>query len=139
VSEYRPDVFVRALEAISGIGEADLGSLFTDDVTGWSPVFGVSSRAELAEVLDNLDDSFSNATIKVTGIDAVGNKVIAEWRFDADHTGPLLIGDELVTEATGRHVHMAGATFADFRGDRIKAFRTYFDDVALVEQLLVAD
>ena len=65
--------------------------------------------------------------------------MIAEWRLDADHTGPLTVDDEVTVEATGRHVHVGGATFAEFRGDKIRAFRSYFDDMALMEQLIVAD
>ena len=76
----------------------------------------------------------------VDSLDVVGNKAIAEWRASADHTGPLVIGDgdddDLVIEATGRTIVLAGATFAEFDGDQISALRTYFDDAAIIEQLL---
>jgi predicted ester cyclase len=42
-------------------------------------------------------------------------------------------------EATGRHIHLGGATFADFRGDKISELRSYFDEMALVEQLIGSD
>jgi predicted ester cyclase len=54
----------------------------------------------------------------------------------ADHTGPLFIDDDVVIEPTGRRLHLSGATVAEFDGDRICAFRSYFDDLALVEQAL---
>lgn len=66
----------------------------------------------------------------------MGNKAFAEWRIEADHTGPMVLGEDAVLEPTGRHVHMAGVTVADFRGEKIRSFRTYFDDVSLIEQLV---
>jgi ketosteroid isomerase-like protein len=43
-----------------------------------------------------------------------------------------------VLEATGRRVQLAGATVADFRDGKIRSFRTYFDDVSLIEQIVAA-
>jgi predicted ester cyclase len=85
------------------------------------------------------DEALSNVTLAIRSLNVGGNKVIAEWRLDADHTGPLTVDDELTVEATGRHVHVGGATFAEFRGDKIRAFRSYFDEMALMEQLIVPD
>jgi predicted ester cyclase len=50
----------------------------------------------------------------------------------------LVIDDNVVVAATGRRVHLSGATIAEFDGDRICAFRSYLDDLALVEQALLA-
>jgi len=41
-----------------------------------------------------------------------------------------------VLEATGRHIQLAGATVADFRDGKIRSYRTYFDDVSLIEQIV---
>ncbi len=38
-------------------------------------------------------------------------------------------------EATGRHLQLAGVTVADFRDGKIRSFRTYFDDLSLIEQI----
>ena len=81
---------------------------------------------------------FSNVELSIRGLDEVGNKALAEWVIDADHTGPLVLAEDAVLEATGRHIQMAGATVADFRDGKIRSYRTYFDDVSLIEQL-VAD
>ena len=67
----------------------------------------------------------------------MGDNAIAEWRVGADHTGTLHIEDDLEIEPSGRRIVLAGATFAEFRGDQICAFRNYFDDAALLEQLLL--
>ena len=42
MSESRKDVMVKALEAEVGSAAVDLGTLFTDDVVGWSPYASVS-------------------------------------------------------------------------------------------------
>ena len=66
----------------------------------------------------------------------MGNKAFAEWVIEGDHTGPLVLGEDAVVDATGRHVQMAGVTVADFRDGKIRSFRTYFDDLSLIEQIL---
>ena len=139
MSESRPSVFVRALKTTVGVGNEDPSTLFTDDVLAWSPALNVSSLTELSEALEARGEALSNVNLAIRSLNVGGNKVIAEWRLDADHTGPLMVDDEFIVEATGRHVHVGGATFAEFRGDKIRAFRSYFDDMALMEQLIVAD
>jgi ketosteroid isomerase-like protein len=120
--------------AVTGDGEA-MADLVTADVTAWSPNLFVTSRDELLAALQR-DDTFSAIEIRVQALDQVGDKAIAEWHVAVDHTGPLAIDDDLVIEPTGRRLHLSGATIAEFDGDRICAFRSYFDDLALVEQAL---
>jgi ketosteroid isomerase-like protein len=121
--------------AVTGDGEA-MADLVTADVTAWSPDVFVTSRDDLLAVLQHRDDTFSGIEIRVQALDQVGDKTIAEWHVAVDHTGPLVIDDDLVIEPTGRRLHVSGATIAEFDGDRICAFRSYFDDLALVEQAL---
>src|SRR6185503_9995398 len=97
----------------------------------------VLSRDELLVALAERDDALSNIETSIDAIDEIGNKAVAEWHVSADHTGPLVIEGDLMIEPTGRRLYLAGATIAEFDGDRICAFRHYFDDLALVEQLLV--
>jgi len=68
----------------------------------------------------------------------VGNRAFAEWRIEADHTGPYILSEDVVLEATGRRVQLAGATIADFRDGRIRSFRSYFDDDSLIAQIVDA-
>ena len=136
MSESRKVVLLKALEAEVGGASVDLGTLFTDDVVGWSPYASVSGLTALAELAALRDMAFSNVVITFRGLDEVGNKAFAEWLIEADHTGPLVLGEDRVLDATGRHVQLAGATVADFREERIRSFRTYFDDVSLIEQIV---
>jgi hypothetical protein len=127
---------VKALEAEVGSSSVDLGTLFTDDVVGWSPYASVSGLPALAELSLLRDIAFSNVVIVLRSVDEVGNKVYAEWLIEADHTGPLVLDDDVVLEATGRHVQLAGASVADFRDGKIGSYRTYFDDLSMIEQIV---
>jgi len=121
--------------AVTGDRDA-MADLVTADVTGWSPNLFVTSRDDLLAALERRDDSFSGIEVQVRSLDQVGDKAIAEWHVAVDHTGPLVVDDDLTIEPTGRRLHVSGATVAEFDGDRICAFRSYFDDLALVEQVL---
>jgi hypothetical protein len=130
-------VLALAIEAAVTGDPALMESVFTDDVIAWSPNMSVTSLAELEAEFADRDDALSNVVFAVDSVDVVGGaKAIAEWRLSADHTGPLHIGDE-VLDASGRTIVLAGATFAEFRDGQICAMRTYFDDAALIEQLVL--
>ena len=81
---------------------------------------------------------FSNVVIMFRGLDEVGNKAFAEWVIEADHTGPLVLDEGAVLDATGRRLKLAGVTVADFREGKIRSYRTYFDDLSLLEQIVSA-
>jgi ketosteroid isomerase-like protein len=135
MSGSRKEVLSNALMAEAGGASADLKTLFTDDVVGWSPYVTVSGLPALADLSALREEAFSNVVITFRGLDEVGNKAFAEWLVDADHTGPLVVGEDAVLEATGRHVQLAGVTVADFREGKIRSYRTYFDDLSLIEQI----
>ena len=136
MSESRKDVMVQALEAEVGSAAVDLGTLFTDDVVGWSPYASVSGLTALAELSLLREVAFSNVVILLRSVDEVGNRVYAEWLIEADHTGPLVLDEDVVLEPTGRHVQLAGVSVADFREGKIRSFRTYFDDLSMIEQIV---
>ena len=132
----RKDVLLQALEAEVGGESTDPGTLFTDDVVGWSPYATISGLSELAMLSELRETAFSNVVVSFRGLDEVGNKAFAEWLIEADHTGPLVLSEDAVVEATGRRIQLAGFTVADFREDKIRSYRTYFDDISLIEQLI---
>lgn len=137
MSGSRKDVLLKALEVEAGMSSFD-PALFTDDVVGWSPYANVSGLDAVAALAGLRETAFSNVVLMLRGLDEVGNKAFAEWLIGADHTGPLVLGEDAVLEATGRRVQLAGATVADFRDGKIRSFRTYFDDLSLIEQIVGA-
>jgi len=135
MSKSRKQVLSDALRAEAGAASADLGTLFTEDVVGWSPYATVSGLTAMAALSALREEAFSNVVITFRGLDEVGNKAFAEWLVEADHTGPLVLSPDSVLEATGRHVQLPGVTVADFREGKIRSYRTYFDDISLIEQI----
>lgn len=135
MSGSRKEVLSNALKAEVGAVSVDPVTLFTDDVVGWSPYVTVSGLAALADLAALREEAFSNVVITFRGLDEVGNKAFAEWLVEADHTGPLVLSEDSVLEATGRHLQLPGVTVADFREGKIRSFRTYFDDLSLIEQI----
>ena len=138
MSEFRKDVLVKALESEVGGLPVDPATLFTEDVVGWSPYATVSGLTALVELSLLRELAFTNVVILFRGLDEVGNKAVAEWIIEADHTGPLVLDEETIVEATGRRLQLAGVTIADFRDGKIRSFRTYFDDMSLLEQIVAA-
>ncbi len=138
MSRSRKEVLSDALKAEVGDASVDLKTLFTDDVVGWSPYVTVSGLPAVAALSALREEAFSNVVITYRGLDEVGNKAFAEWLVEADHTGPLVLGEDSVLEATGRHVRLPVVTVADFRDGKIRSYRTYFDDLSLIEQIVGA-
>ena len=138
MSSSRKEVLTNALKAEVGDASVDLKTLFTDNVVGWSPYVTVSGLAAVADLSALREAAFSNVVITLRGLDEVGNKAFAEWLVEADHTGPLVLSEDSVLEATGRHLQLPGVTVADFREGKIRSFRTYFDDLSLIEQIVGA-
>ena len=138
MSRSRKEVLSDAIKAEVGAVSADPETLFTDDVVGWSPYVTVSGLEAVAALAALREEAFSNVVITFRGLDEVGNKAVAEWLIEADHTGPLVLSEDSVLEATGRHVQLPGVTVADFREGKIRSFRTYFDDLSLIEQIVGA-
>ncbi len=136
MNESRKDVLLRAIEVEVGTESVELGTLFTDDVVGWSPYASVSGLEELAVLAALREVAFSNVVILFRSLDEVGNRAYAEWLIEADHTGPLILGEGAEVEASGRHVKLPGVTVADFRDGKIRSYRTYFDDISLIEQII---
>jgi ketosteroid isomerase-like protein len=124
-----------ALEVSIAGDTALLPDLYTDDVKGWSPALSVSSRDELALELEQRVGAFTDVDILVRPIDIADDHGYAEWSMTATHSGPLVLDDDVVVDATGRRLELCGVTVAAFRGPRIKAFRQYWDEIALVQGL----
>jgi ketosteroid isomerase-like protein len=138
MSGSRKEVLSDALKAEVGAASVDPETLFTDDVVGWSPYVTVSGLEAVAALSALREEAFSNVVVTFRGLDEVGNKAFAEWLVEADHTGPLVLSDDTALQATGRHVQLPGVTVADFREGKIRSFRTYFDDLSLIEQIVGA-
>ena len=132
----RAQVLRRALEAcVTGDVDA-LPDLFTADVSGWSPIMLVSSLDELSQTVAYREDALSEVGIDIDSLDLFGNKGLVEYRLNAMFTGPFVLHEDTVIEPTGAKILFGAALVAEFSGEKISAFRNYFDDAALLEQMV---
>jgi ketosteroid isomerase-like protein len=131
----RADVLRDAMLAAVTGDKALIERAYTEDVTGWSPVLEVVSRDDLTADLRGRGGAFSDIEVVLDPVDAVGDKLIAEWRLAATHTGLLALDEELAVEPTGRRVELRGVVIAEFEGDRIRQFRQYWNEVELLDGL----
>lgn len=123
---------VRAIEAtVSGDASA-VSELFTAEVVGWSPPVRVSSREELAVELEDREDAFTELDLVVAPVAVQHDHGCVEWVATALHSGPYPVDGSRVIPATGRRITLHGVTVAEFDGDRIRAFRHYWDEVELL-------
>ncbi len=123
-----------ALEAVVLGDGSRFGELFTEDVAFSSPHTTLESLAMVQRGLGSPEDSLTDVDIAVMALDAIADKVIAEWQLEAIFARPVLYDDRLLIEPTGASVHLQGVSIAEFRGERIRAFRHYFDDSALLAE-----
>ena len=134
-SADRAAALVQAIEATVTGDSRVVCELYADDVQGWSPTMTVTSAAELAVELEDRQDAFSDIELDVTPLDVGDDQACVEWIATATHSGPLVVDEDVVIEPSGGRFTLRGVTVADFEGDRIRAFRQYWDEVSLLEQL----
>jgi ketosteroid isomerase-like protein len=134
-SADRAAALVQAIEATVTGDSRVVRELYADDVKGWSPTMTVTSAAELAVELEDRQDAFSDIELDVTPLDVGDDQACVEWIATATHSGPLVVDEDVVIEPSGGRFTLRGVTVADFEGDRIRAFRQYWDEVSLLEQL----
>ena len=131
----RADALMRSIGASVAGDSSVIAGLFTKDVKGWAPPVSVSSAAELAGEFEDREEAFSDIELELAPLDVAGDRACVEWVATATHSGPLVVDDEFVIDATGLRCRLRGVTIAEFDGDRIRSFRQYWDEVSLIEQL----
>jgi hypothetical protein len=133
----RYEKLLRAILIGEGIDE--LEDWLAPEVVVWSPVHYSSSRAELLVGLHDPsddDDTLSEVVIESTGMDVALPRVYLEWRLTARFSHPCFIDDDLLVEPTGRLVETAGVLVSTLADDVIISAHCYYDDSALLEQLV---
>jgi hypothetical protein len=118
-------------------GPDQLGEALTEDVRGWSPALTFETRAEAEGALHDRVTSLTVLSFEVDALFWAEPLAFAEWRLDATVDDPLLVADDVLVEARGRPLSLAGATVAELRRGRVAAVRTYYDEAALIEQVIL--
>jgi hypothetical protein len=132
----RYEMLLRAI--LIGERSDELEDWLAPEVVMWSPVHCSSSRAELLVGLHGPsdDDTLSEVEIDATSMDVVLPRVYLEWRLTARFSQPCFIDDDLLVEPTGRLVETAGVLVTTLANDVIISAHCYYDDSALLEQLV---
>jgi hypothetical protein len=132
----RGQVLRNALEAcVKGDVDA-LPQLFTADVSGWGPNMLVSSLDQLKDTVASREEALSDVDIEIGSLDVFGNKGFVEYRLNAVFSGPFRLDEDTVVDPTGGEIQLGAALVAEFSGDKISAFRNYFDETTLLEQII---
>ena len=132
------DTLRRAIEAFE-TGDAQVfPELFAPDVSGWSPVMMVNGLDELVAAFSDFESSLSDIEVQIDAVDGFGNKALAEYRITGVFTQPFVVDDEVVIEPHGGTVVLGAAMVAEFEDGLITAYRNYFDDITIFDQMLTA-
>jgi ketosteroid isomerase-like protein len=134
----RAQTLRRALEACIRGEVGSLPQLFTPDVSGWSPNMLVNSLEELTETVADREDALTDVDVGIDALDVFGDKGFVEYRVRAVFSGPFVIDDDTTIDPNGHRLVLGAALVAEFTGGKISAFRNYFDEAALLEQMLVS-
>ena len=127
----------RAIE-VAVVGDAaDLEALLTADAVNTSPTHVFASRAKAVEARRDHTAALAVTKFEVIRLLWTDALVVAEWRLEATQASPLLVGDDVLIEGSDRPIALSGATVAERSDDRFFAVRTYFDEAALIEQVLL--
>lgn len=124
------------------VGGSDIGELraaLHPDVTLWSPnLFARSRESVLAALLDHegTDDTLSEIHVVAGPCDVTDNRAYVEWRLTARFSNPCFVDDDLLIEPHGHIVETSGVLVLAFAGDAVTSVHCYYDDLALLEQLL---
>ncbi len=130
----RADRLSQAIVATISGDASRVDEWFTHDVVGSGPAINVHSRDELTTDIEDRGGAFSDLEIAFAPLDVSGEQACVEWVASAVHDGPLVLDESRasVTIPTGRRVRMRAVTVAEFDGDQICSFRSYWDDVPVL-------
>ena len=107
------------------------------DAVGWSPCGAFTCRDQAVTLSLESASSLVVEEFHIESLSWQEPLVSAEWRLVARQSEPLLIDEDILVEPTDRLVLLFGATIAEIRCDRVVVLHTYFDDAALIEQILL--
>jgi hypothetical protein len=125
------------LVRVAVVGEPDeLHLALADGAVGWSPTGAFTSRDQAVGARIEAASCLAVDAFRIVSLSWHEPWLGAEWRLVARQSEPLLICEDILVEGSDRLVHLCGATIAQIRHDRVVVVHTYFDDAALIEQVL---
>jgi hypothetical protein len=132
--EKARSLLYRAIPAVV-TGDLTTIELFTEDVIGDAEQLSVRSRTDLEHQMADRSGVLSRIDFRLDGVEEFIPGVIATWRLSGDHTGEVLLDEDVLLEPTGRRIDLSAMTRVVFRQHRICWFDNIFDGPGLVEQI----
>lgn len=125
VSQFISETF----ERFSG---EHLHHLLTEDFHAhpWAGAGIPDGPGGMARVAAFLGEKFSNARVVVHDLLAEGDRVVARYTFEADHTGELA-----GTAPTGRRIRLPGILIARLRDGKIAEYWREEDQLGMLAQI----
>lgn len=124
--------------ALLGEGLDELGLVLHPDAVLWSPTMCAVSCAEAVVALRQVieGDTLTDVSISVVKFDLAEPNAYLEWRLSGRFSNPCFVDSDLLLEPTGGLVETAGVMTVTRLGDLVVDAHCYYDDLALLEQLL---
>ena len=130
--EHRAIVERFCEEGFEKFNDEAVHELVTDDFHShpWS-VLGIPDGPEsMKQFLGFMRSAFSKAHVSVEDVISEGDKVVARYVFEADHTGDLMgIG------ATGKRVRLPGIFIARIEDRKLAEYWREEDQLSMMQQL----
>ena len=119
----------------------DLADALDPYVVVWCPTFYATSRDDALQALHEDiagGDTLTEVSIVVTKFDVVAPNAYLEWRLAGRFSNPCFVDSDVLLEPTGRLVETAGVMVVTLAEGRAVRLNCYYDDLALLEQLLTS-
>jgi hypothetical protein len=130
--DARTERLSRAIVAAITGDAAQVEKLFTHDVVGSGPAISVTSRAELEGALEQRDGSLLDIEVQLSPLEVSGNQAAVEWVASAvPATSVAVAVDERRAgelAPTAERIRVRAVTVAEFEGDLISSFRSYWNE-----------
>ena len=82
--------------------------------------------------------ALAEITVDIVNVDIARCHVYVEWKLTGRFTNPCFVDDDLMIEPTGRLVELSGVLVTTIADGRATVTNCHYDDMALLEQLLIA-
>ncbi len=107
------------------------------DAVVWTPASYTRGIAGVVGSTHELcGDALTEIAIDIVSADVVEGRVYLEWRLAGRFAEPCFIDDDLLVEPTGRLVEAAGVLVARFHRDEVVSLHCYYDEMAVLEQIV---
>lgn len=109
------------------------------NIVVWTPTVTASGRGATLDAFRSDDpdgDTLTEITIDAVNVDMTTCHIYVEWRLTGRFTNACFVDDDRVVEPTGRLAELSGVLVATVADGCATAVNCYYDDMAILEQLV---